>query len=470
MYVSTWRKDRRSRMNLVTLKRVGKTPETFRPLSKYYQSPVDLIVESTCFNNCRVDPYGYCAFGCRYCYANDLVDGIHCAFHDRTSPELVRPTKLSYLIQPFETAFKTEKPLRGARRAIQKRVPFRMSAKTDAFQPAEKRYGLSYKFLKWLLKACPDYPVIINTKSVMPASPKYFKLLTSFKNLIYQPTISTMEEKMSRVLEPFVPTPKARLKVAKKFHDVGVRVYARCMPMFPRLTTDDKLISTIRQFADCMHGLMTGDAFITNRQIKDINSALREEGYDIDIGDEILKTIGPTYRTGSATHGRAVSFGAKRCGKWWAASQHLIAKVACHSVGLRHTTDVPEQYVLSDDFHCCGGSGLKGFETLNFACMRTWIRDLQRFGRLRKQDAYKYEAFSPKHEKLLDAQWDGSGDFATCVGVKPIFEEHEIVEYMWNREDEILIMAGNRYGNKRLDEWLDTWRKSDTANPDYLAL
>lgn len=52
-------------------------------------------------------------------------------------------------------------------------------------------------------------------------------------------TVTTVDEKKAKLLEPNAPSPKRRMKALKKAKDAGIPVYARIDPIIPYYTWED---------------------------------------------------------------------------------------------------------------------------------------------------------------------------------------------------------------------------------------
>ncbi len=173
------------------------------------------MVSGFCYSVLKVETYSDCYFDCQYCYGRWY----------RVS-ESVEP-QFKAVREFAKVAFKLSKlklPI----------IPFRMSTLIDPFQPAEKKYRLSLKVMRIALKN--EIPLIISTKSTLLTENSWFKLLTRLaekKLTLLQVTITTLDEKLSKLLEPRAPAPSSRIEAIEKAVSENVPVVLRWQPLIP---------------------------------------------------------------------------------------------------------------------------------------------------------------------------------------------------------------------------------------------
>lgn len=107
-----------------------------------------------------------------------------------------------------------------------------MSSICDGWQPIEAKYKLSRQCLKILLEAgfSPD----ILTKSSLIL--RDFDLLKAYKTPRLGMTITTLNYKLYKALEPYTSTPDDRLEALEKAQNQGIKRYVFLGPLIPELT------------------------------------------------------------------------------------------------------------------------------------------------------------------------------------------------------------------------------------------
>ncbi|OHB92630.1 MAG: radical SAM protein [Planctomycetes bacterium RIFCSPHIGHO2_12_39_6] len=104
-----------------------------------------------------------------------------------------------------------------------------ISSVTDAYQPIESKYKLTRQCLEILLQS--QFPVDILTKSSLVL--RDTDLIKKFKDIEVGITITTNDEKISRVFEPNAPSIMARIRTLRALHDKGINTYAFIGPVLP---------------------------------------------------------------------------------------------------------------------------------------------------------------------------------------------------------------------------------------------
>jgi len=104
-----------------------------------------------------------------------------------------------------------------------------ISSVTDAYQPIESKYKLTRQCLEILLQS--QFPVDILTKS--PLVLRDIDLIKKFEDIEVGFTITTNDEKISRVFEPNAPSIMERIRTLKALHDKGINTYAFIGPVLP---------------------------------------------------------------------------------------------------------------------------------------------------------------------------------------------------------------------------------------------
>ncbi|MHA1490326.1 MAG: radical SAM protein [Promethearchaeota archaeon] len=117
----------------------------------------------------------------------------------------------------------------------------------DAYQPLEDKYKLMRGVLKVLIKH--KAPVTISTKSKLIL--RDLDLISKLADLTYvniATTITTIDEDIRKVIEPFASPSRERFKILKEFRKTNAGIGLHIMPIIPFITDNednmDQLIST----------------------------------------------------------------------------------------------------------------------------------------------------------------------------------------------------------------------------------
>lgn len=169
-----------------------------------------------------VNPYRGCEHGCSYCYA--------------------RPTHSYQGLSPgldFESRLfaKPEAAVLLAGEICKKNykvAPIALGTNTDPYQPIEKDYKITRSILE-LLDKC-NHPVTIVTKNHMVV--RDIDILESMakRGLVkVDMSVTTLDAKLSRIMEPRASTPQKRLDALKRLHDAGIPTGVLLAPVIPAI-------------------------------------------------------------------------------------------------------------------------------------------------------------------------------------------------------------------------------------------
>ncbi len=172
----------------------------------------------TCPAKFSLSPYTGCSHGCLYCYAWSYI-------RDFSNP---RPKK--------DFTKKLERQI--------KKIPagsiIPIANSSDPYLHLEKKLKLTRKMLE-ILK---NYDLILNLVTKSDLILRDLDLLKQFKKIIVSISVTTLDEKLAKKLEPQAPSPSQRLNAASKLAK-HMPVIIRLDPLIYPLTTE-KLEDTIK--------------------------------------------------------------------------------------------------------------------------------------------------------------------------------------------------------------------------------
>jgi DNA repair photolyase len=180
---------------------------------------------TNCFHRFEIDTYGRgCVHNCSYCYAKSFL-----SIRKMWNEPMPFPIDIAEIRKIFATVFETDRKHKY-RSILQKRIPLRIGSMSDSFMWLDKKYRVTYELLK-LLKFY-DYPYLIFTRSDLVADDEYMSVLDKDLASI-QMSVSSINEEMTRVIEPGAPSPMRRLKALSKLAKHGFWTTVRINPLFP---------------------------------------------------------------------------------------------------------------------------------------------------------------------------------------------------------------------------------------------
>jgi DNA repair photolyase len=235
------------------------------------------MLETQFWTSYCFDPYNNCEFNCVYCHAAahkyDGARDFSAPVYAKTNAPQVLTNELSY--------FK--------RKGIVK-----LSLNTDLYQPAEKKYRITRQILEVLNKN--DWPFSIGTKSDLVLRDIDLISQASQKaGCCVALTVTTLDEKLAKLLEPNAPPPKRRLEAVRRLSNEGIKVGVWLVPLIPYVTdTEQNMSQVIKAAVD------NGAQFVLSGML-DMRGSLRFKKF---LNDH-LEQVAPKYErlyVGRPTH------------------------------------------------------------------------------------------------------------------------------------------------------------------------
>ncbi len=169
-----------------------------------------------------VNPYRGCEHGCIYCYARpshawlDLSPGL-----DFETRLLYKPNAVQLLRQALA------KP--GYRPST-----LALSGNTDPYQPIERQLGLTRQLVE-LLVECRHPFLIISKSSLLTRDLDLLKEAASHGTLEVSLSLTTLDKKLARCMEPRAAGPSSRLATMETLAKAGIPVRLLAAPIIPAL-------------------------------------------------------------------------------------------------------------------------------------------------------------------------------------------------------------------------------------------
>jgi DNA repair photolyase len=178
-----------------------------------------------CHQSFQIDTYGKgCLHECIYCFAKNYGEQ-----KNEWNNPLPLPMDITEVWHAFYTVFETSNG-HEFRDVLSKKIPIRLGANSDCFMSIDRKFGVTKELLKILNHY--DYPYLIVTRADIIAQPEYVSLLNKDLAAIHI-SIPSLNEELTKKIEPFAPSPKKRLNTIKTLVDEGFWVTARVNPLIP---------------------------------------------------------------------------------------------------------------------------------------------------------------------------------------------------------------------------------------------
>ncbi len=169
-----------------------------------------------------INPYRGCEHGCIYCFARPthaylgLSPGL-----DFESKLFMKPDAPELLERELSARSYTPRTIA-------------IGTNTDPYQPVERRYQVMRRILEVLERA--GHPVGIVTKSNLVVRDLDILARMAKRNLVRVGiSVTTMDAKLARIMEPRAPTPSRRLEALKQLAEAGVPTTVMVAPVIPAI-------------------------------------------------------------------------------------------------------------------------------------------------------------------------------------------------------------------------------------------
>lgn len=221
-----------------------------------------------CFN-----PYVGCTIGCVYCYAR---------FMSRFTGHSDKKWG-SYLDWKINALELLEKELPKIKKTGGGAVL--LGSVTDCYQPAERKLKLTRQSLKVFLKH--QIPISILTKNDL--AKRDFDLLNQFEDCEFGVSISILDAKTAKILEPHTSLPENRISLLQEAYKIGLKTYAFIGPLHPIISDLTIIFNKVAPYVYCVMGEIPN---LKCGNWLDVQTALRK----LDICSDVYKQIAESER------------------------------------------------------------------------------------------------------------------------------------------------------------------------------
>ena len=181
--------------------------------------------------------YRGCLHNCAYCDGRAEGYYVEGEFGRDVAVKINAPQILRRELDPA----RRRKPLKGGYFLIGGGVG-------DSYQPLEQTYSLSRRALELMVEF--RYPVQILTKSTLVLRDlDLLERINAQSRALVCFSLSSVDERISRIYEPGVPSPGERLEALKRFKARGIPCGLFLLPVIPFVTDTEQLIDAALQAA-----------------------------------------------------------------------------------------------------------------------------------------------------------------------------------------------------------------------------
>ena len=205
---------------------------------QYFEIPARSIIHRTKPNmpfQWTINPYRGCEFGCKYCYArytHEFMELDASEFEDK----IYAKAAAAHL-------------LRQELARIDRKDHIAIGTATDPYQPAERRYERTRSILEVFARERGRYVGVTTKSDLVVRDLDVLREIARGNVVGVNLTITTLDEKLARLLEPRAPRPGLRLEAVNRLSEAGIPVGVFPNPVMPGLTDGERPLDRLAKAA-----------------------------------------------------------------------------------------------------------------------------------------------------------------------------------------------------------------------------
>jgi DNA repair photolyase len=173
-----------------------------------------------------INPYRGCSHGCCYCYARPTHEYLGFSAGLDFETKIVVKRDAHELLRAALSAKSWKPQIIG------------LSGNTDAYQPVERRLGITRRCLEVMVEF--RNPVAITTKSrLVTRDIDLLSDLASHEAAAVMLSVTTLRPDLQRAMEPRASSPAKRLEAIRRLAQAGIPVGVNVAPVVPGLTDEE---------------------------------------------------------------------------------------------------------------------------------------------------------------------------------------------------------------------------------------
>lgn len=182
-----------------------------------------------------INPYRGCEFGCRYCYARYTHEFLELAPGEFERKIYFKQNAAWLLAQELKH--------------LKPGTEISLGTATDPYQPLERKLRITRSLLEVFASHSGFRLGIVTKSALVERDADVLKQIAANNSLTVHLTVTTMNAKLARVLEPRAPRPDLRIRTVAQLREAGLRAGVMCSPLMPGITDSRRSLSAVAKAA-----------------------------------------------------------------------------------------------------------------------------------------------------------------------------------------------------------------------------
>ncbi len=183
-----------------------------------------------------INPYRGCEFACRYCYARYAHEFLELRDPDEFERKIYFKQNAAWLLAQELARLKP-----GTEIAL--------GTATDPYQPLERKQRITRSLLEVFAKKSGFRLGIVTKSTLITRDIDLLQEIAARHELTVHLTVTTMNVKLARNLEPRAPGPDLRIRTVARLREAGLRAGVLCSPLMPGITDARSSINAVARAA-----------------------------------------------------------------------------------------------------------------------------------------------------------------------------------------------------------------------------
>lgn len=183
-----------------------------------------------------INPYRGCEFACRYCYARYTHEFLEIRAPEEFERKIYFKLNAAWLLAQELARLKP-----GTEIAL--------GTATDPYQPLERKRRITRSLLEVFARKSGFRLGIVTKSTLIMRDVDLLEEIARRHELTVHLTVTTMNAKLARILEPRAPRPDLRIRTVAQLRGAGIRAGVLCSPLMPGITDARNSINAVARAA-----------------------------------------------------------------------------------------------------------------------------------------------------------------------------------------------------------------------------